>query len=127
MSRNVSILVLTIFALLGFWIAFWGFSDIRSAIGEMQMCREKVIFDHSSFWFLSLATLPLFLLLVIVPDRLHYVVLILIVLAAVVLPFAGLFALEADADGQGYTFAEPLTVWALIENSGVPANDCVRR
>ena len=124
MSRSVAICILAAFSSLGIAVAIWGLWDISAALNALSACAERVYFDTSSFWFLALAVLPLFLLLAPLPERHHARLLAGIVALAFLLPAAGFWAIKSSSDAQGYVFAPELALFSLQETSATPAQIC---
>ncbi|GLP84648.1 hypothetical protein [Tritonibacter mobilis] len=124
MSRSVAICILAAFSSLGIAVAIWGLWDISAALNALSACAERVYFDTSSFWFLALAVLPLFLLLAPLSKRHHARLLAGIVALAFLLPAAGFWVLKRSSDAQGYVFAPELALFSLQETSATPAQSC---
>ncbi|NKX38174.1 hypothetical protein [Tritonibacter mobilis] len=124
MSRSVAICILAAFSSLGIAAAIWGLWDISAALNALSACAERVYFDTSSFWFLALAVLPLFLLLAPLSERHHARLLAGIVALAFLLPAAGFWAIKHSSDAQGYVFAPELALFSLQETSATPAQSC---
>jgi glucan phosphoethanolaminetransferase (alkaline phosphatase superfamily) len=103
MNRSAAIVVLAGFGLAFLVTAWWGLSEIRAAMAEIERKACPVVIDTSAFWFVGCGALALVLLcIVVVRPWLQNTIIGLSIALFIGLPIASFAWFSASATAGGY-------------------------
>lgn len=105
MDNRVGVFLgLLLFAALGAALAWWGWTDLRQLQAAARSCAPVISADSSSFWFLGMLCLLGLPALLIVPDRRHGTLFLVVLAVFLALPGLGYVAVRGQVS-EGYDMA----------------------